>query len=193
MPPEAPKFSCSLETSELEGYLCQGIPVVVTDIEIQGEYGPSYFQERFAEKPVVLENCETGQQKRSTVSKFFETFGKPLLRDSKGIWKLKVCVLSYVFMPANRFNSVCQDWPPQKDFCTEFPALFELFKYLVAPHVAHHNGVLNYVAHFPENGIMPDVGKFFFSFLYLHFLLFYHHTYLDARAKDVQRRSDLAR
>lgn len=101
--PEAPKFSRSLQTSELEGYLCQGIPVVVTDIEIQGEYGPSYFQERFGEKSVVLENCESGRQKCSTVSNFFETFGKPLLRDSKGIWKLKVRVLSYVFMLANLF------------------------------------------------------------------------------------------
>ena len=92
------------------------------------------------------------------------------------------------------FNSVCQDWP-QKDFRTEFPALYELFKHLVVSHVAHHNGVSNFVAHFPENGIMPDIGKilFFISFLYLRFLLFYHLTYLNARAKDVQRRSNLAR
>ena len=75
MPPEPPKFSCSLESSELE-YLCQGIPIVVTDIEIQGEYGPSYFQEQFESKSVVLKNCESRWQICSTVSKFFETFGK---------------------------------------------------------------------------------------------------------------------
>jgi hypothetical protein len=104
MPPEAPKFSRSLETSELEGYLRQGIPVVVTDIKFQGEYGPSYFQAQYGGERVVLENCESGQQKRSTVSNFFETFGKPLLRNSReGVWKLKVCVLSYVFMLANLF------------------------------------------------------------------------------------------
>jgi hypothetical protein len=96
MPPEPPKFSCSLESSELEEYLCQGIPIVVTDIEIQGEYGPSYFQERFEGKSVVLENCESGRQMRSTVSKFFETFGKPWLRDPKSIWKLKVFPLCYL-------------------------------------------------------------------------------------------------
>jgi hypothetical protein len=91
------------------------------------------------------------------------------------------------------FNLVCQDWPPQKDFRTEFPDLFDLFKDLVASHVAHHNGALNFVAHFPKNGVMPDVGKIFILFYYFHFFLFYHLTYLDARAKDVQRRSDLAR
>jgi len=103
MPPEPPKFSRSLESSELEEYLRQGIPIVVTDIEIQGDYGPSYFQERFGNKSVVLEHCESGRQIRSTVSKFFETFGKPWLRDSRNIWKLKVCHVLCYLRPSRSF------------------------------------------------------------------------------------------
>jgi lysine-specific demethylase 3 len=161
MPPGAPRFSQSLESSELENYLSQGTPVVVTDIDLQGTYDPLYFQQRFWDKPVILKNCETGEQKRSTVFKFFETFGKPWLRNpGEGIWKLKVRSLSHTVMFANFFDFVFQDWPPQKDFRTEFPVLYEAFVYLVAcPHVARPNGALNCVAHFPENGIMPDLGK----------------------------------
>jgi lysine-specific demethylase 3 len=61
---------------------------------------------------------------------------------------------------------VCQDWPPQKDFRAEFPTLYKIFMDLVAcPHVARTNGVKNGAAHFPENGIMPDMGKVSLLFL----------------------------
>jgi hypothetical protein len=53
-----------------------------------------------------------------------------------------------------------QDWPPQKDFRSEFPALYEAFVDLVVcPHLARPNGALNGAAHLPENGVMPDLGK----------------------------------
>ena len=94
-PPDAPKFSGNLEPDELEHHLSQGIPVVVTDINIQGTYGPAYFQQRFGGKPVVLEDCETGKQETSTVFDFFETFGKPWLRDPRKIVKLKVAYVSH--------------------------------------------------------------------------------------------------
>jgi hypothetical protein len=97
-----------------------------------------------------------------------------------------------IFVHPALSNLACQDWPPQKDFRTEFPALFDLFMCLVAcPEVARLNGALNLGAHFPENGIMPDVGKNFPPSIPL--ILTHLTTYMNGRAKDVQRRGDLAR
>ena len=87
---DTPRFRQNLSPVELADHLSRGIPVVVTDIEIQGTYDPQYFRDRYRTKGVTLENCETGQQRRSTVEKFFETFGKPWLRTEGEIWKLKV-------------------------------------------------------------------------------------------------------
>lgn len=87
---DAPRFHQNLNSVELADYLRRGVPVVVTGIQIQGTYDPQYFRDRYRTRPVLLQNCETGQQKRSTVEKFFETFGKPWLRTKRGIWKLKV-------------------------------------------------------------------------------------------------------
>ena len=52
-----------------------------------------------------------------------------------------------------------QDWPPQKHFRDEFPKLFGAFADAV-PHgdVSRLDGVLNMAAHYPLNGVAPDLG-----------------------------------
>ena len=52
-----------------------------------------------------------------------------------------------------------QDWPPQKDFHTQFPELYGDFQHAVPfPDLTTLNGVLNFAAHLAMNGVVPDLG-----------------------------------
>jgi hypothetical protein len=82
--------------------------VVVTDIDIQGSYGPAYFQKCFGEKPVVFENCETGKQETSTVFNFSKLLVDLGLRDPGKIVKLKV-YLCHIADACRFLNMVCQN------------------------------------------------------------------------------------
>jgi hypothetical protein len=77
---------------EFRHYWAQGIPVVVTHVQMQGTWDPAYFIKAHGEKKVTVVNCETGKPKPIFVADFFKMFieavGKP-----DGIWKLKVCLL----------------------------------------------------------------------------------------------------
>jgi len=53
-----------------------------------------------------------------------------------------------------------QDWPPQKHFRDEFPELYTAFMDAVPhPDLSRLDGVLNLAAHFPLNGVCPDLGE----------------------------------
>jgi hypothetical protein len=54
----------------------------------QGKWDPSYFIERYGEQIVDLHDCETRSTCKSTITAFFQSFGKP--RDGGQILKLKV-------------------------------------------------------------------------------------------------------
>ncbi|KIM80675.1 hypothetical protein PILCRDRAFT_52980, partial [Piloderma croceum F 1598] len=113
----------------------QGTPVVITDIEIQGNWTPEYFIKRYGDENVTVENCETDETVPTTVMEFFLHFGK-----RTNIMKLK-------------------DWPPEKDFSTQFPEFNEVFNLVIPfPDLTRWNGVLNLASHFPLNGISPDLG-----------------------------------
>jgi hypothetical protein len=81
-------------THEFQRYWAQGIPVVVTHIQMQGTWGPAYFVKAHGDKKVTLVNCETGKTKPSSVASFFEQFGDAFIFDND-IWKLKVCSLIF--------------------------------------------------------------------------------------------------
>jgi hypothetical protein len=86
-----PKFSKqNLDRSEFQRYWSKGIPIVVTEVNLHGDYGPSYFVQRYGSRRVLLQNCETGATQRKTVAEFFKTFGEPGERTDSSIWKLKV-------------------------------------------------------------------------------------------------------
>jgi hypothetical protein len=123
LPPDFPTFRWHLEPSELEYYLSWGIPVVVTDVHIQGTYEPAYFHERFGSKPMVLQHCETGQKKHSTVEKFFGTSGEPESQD--GIWKLKVCHC-HCFSNIQPAHGYDRTGPLKKTFTMNFPRFLTL-------------------------------------------------------------------
>jgi hypothetical protein len=89
MPNDVPTFDKDVSPDELGYYLSQGIPVVVNGVQLQGVYDPAYFQAKYGHQTCVIEDCETGAQHRSKVGVFFETFGKPWLRNGE-VWKLKV-------------------------------------------------------------------------------------------------------
>jgi hypothetical protein len=57
-------------------------------------------------------------------------------------------------------GAISQDWPPEKDFSTEFPEFNEAFNLVIPfPDLTRWNGVLNLASHFPLNGISPDLGE----------------------------------
>ncbi|KAL6299902.1 hypothetical protein BKA93DRAFT_741529 [Sparassis latifolia] len=129
-----------LNPSEFQRYWCQGVPVIVTDVNscFQGNWGPAYFIEQYGGRKVTVQDCETELTKSTTVADFFMAYGRPETRAS--ILKLK-------------------DWPPQTNFNAEFPELFKAFTDAVPiPDMARLDGVMNLAAHFPHNGIAPDLG-----------------------------------
>ncbi|GBE89655.1 hypothetical protein SCP_1603190 [Sparassis crispa] len=136
-----PIFSVvGLQLSMFQEPWSHGVPVVVTHIDsvFQGNWGPAYFIESYGSRPVVVQDCETETTRNTTVKDFFMNFGISDRRSS--ILKLK-------------------DWPPQKAFSTEFPELFKAFIDAVpCPDLARLDGVLNLAAHFPLNGLAPDLG-----------------------------------
>ena len=70
----------------------QGIPVVVTHIQMQGTWDPAYFMKAHGEKRVTVVNCKTRKLKPMSVADFFKMFIEAVRKDD-GIWKLKVCLL----------------------------------------------------------------------------------------------------
>jgi len=113
-------------------------PIVVHDVvppELN-RWTPQYIIEHYGEEECPIEDCQTGEQKLSTVRAFFEMYGKNVTRP----WKLK-------------------DWPTTDDFKDVFPDHFDDFQNIVpAPTYTRRDGVLNLVSHFPKNTIAPDVG-----------------------------------
>ncbi|KAI0055386.1 hypothetical protein BV25DRAFT_1775028, partial [Artomyces pyxidatus] len=120
--------------------LAQGIPIVV-DVDrkkLQGGWTPRDFIRRFGDRKITVVNAQTNRSSPSTVKSFFEQFGQQ--RRSGEILKLK-------------------DWPPEKDFRVEFVDHYESFVDAVPyPDTTRPDGVLNMRSHYPQNGVVPDLG-----------------------------------
>jgi hypothetical protein len=90
----APTFHQNQITfAEFQQYLAQGIPVVVTNVEMQGKWDPAYFIRTFGHIVVTVEDCETGKTYRSTIQDFFFDFGGA--RSDGRILKIKVSISCY--------------------------------------------------------------------------------------------------
>ena len=56
-------------------------------------------------------------------------------------------------------SSLSQDWPPQNDFYKECPDLYHAFITGVpCPNYVRRDGIRNLAAHYPSNGVAPDLG-----------------------------------
>ncbi|KAK7061321.1 Clavaminate synthase-like protein [Favolaschia claudopus] len=118
----------------------RGDPLLVTDAgkKLKINWSPEYFIEKYGEQPVVLIECQTDENMRTTVGEFFKGFGK--YHDRTKCWKLK-------------------DWPPEKDFKAGFPELYTDFNEAVpVQDYVRRDGALNIASHFPSNSVSPDLG-----------------------------------
>ncbi|KAF7330825.1 Clavaminate synthase-like protein [Mycena venus] len=135
------RFSDSELTDDIFRPLwAQGDPLLVKDVgkKLKINWSPEYFITKYGNESCVIIECQTEENRRTTVGDFFKDFGKYEGRDK--CWKLK-------------------DWPPEKDFKTDFPELYDDFNQAVPiPHYVRRDGALNIGSHFPTNTIGPDLG-----------------------------------
>jgi len=85
---------------EFRHYWAQGMPVVVTHIQMQGTWDPAYFMKAHGEKRVTVVNCETGKPKPMFVADFFKMFIEAVGK-ADGSWKLKVYLLPIPFFSSD--------------------------------------------------------------------------------------------
>jgi hypothetical protein len=80
--------SQNLKISDFLHDWSRGLPVVITNVLLQGTWDPQYFINVFGDEEATIVNCETGQTKKVKVKVYFGWF----LNSDKdtGIWKLKV-------------------------------------------------------------------------------------------------------
>jgi hypothetical protein len=132
---EAPRLSRDAPFSEFQKYWSQGIPVVVTGVHtnLQGDWGPQYFIERYGTQRVTLVDCETDNTQQTTVSHFFQNFH--CAGDRRQILKLKV---TFSVFTALRLTSIIfyRTGPHRLTFGTNF------LNFLVLSWVPFHLGTL---------------------------------------------------
>ncbi|KAF8294488.1 hypothetical protein DL93DRAFT_831903 [Clavulina sp. PMI_390] len=117
-----------------------GRPFVVTDIlsKLEIDWTPNYFIQKFGSETYNIVNCTTNGTRRMLLRTFFSQFGNFSKR--KDSYKLK-------------------DWPSASGFQAKCPELFSDFQQAVPiPNYARYDGIMNLAAHFPLNGVVPDLG-----------------------------------
>jgi hypothetical protein len=88
---EVPTFRQGHVTfAEFQRHWSQGVPVVITNVRMQGEWTPEYFIARYGSKDVTIVDCETEGTISGIVADFFLQFGQ---RDR--ILKIKVRLTLY--------------------------------------------------------------------------------------------------
>lgn len=130
-----------LTNEKFRSIWARGEPFVVDDVlgGFQLQWTPQHFIEKYSSEDCVLIECQTDENKRTTVGQFFGMFGKYGEADRKR-WKLK-------------------DFPPSTDFKSAFPELYEDFSNAVpVPDYVRRDGPLNLSSHFPINALAPDLG-----------------------------------
>jgi hypothetical protein len=73
----------------IENLWPKSCPLLIRGANIQGKWDPGYWISRYGDIEVMLENCQTGEIKPSTVGEFLCTYGADGPRSET--WKLKVC------------------------------------------------------------------------------------------------------
>lgn len=72
-----------------------GRPVVLRGMKLQGDWGPEYWIERETHKVVTVEDCRTGETRKTTVPEYLKSFGAGSPRST--VEKLKVRERGSVF------------------------------------------------------------------------------------------------
>ncbi|KAF8179254.1 hypothetical protein K438DRAFT_1725852 [Mycena galopus ATCC 62051] len=115
----------------------KGEPLLVTNVPLR--WTPQHFMAQHGQSSCEVVECQTGQTSSSTVEAFFLGFGNHAKKGGKCL-KLK-------------------DWPPEKDFQSDFGDLYEDFNQAVpVPNVVRRDGVLNLASHFHPQAVPPDLG-----------------------------------
>ncbi|KAH9814723.1 hypothetical protein DFH28DRAFT_970970 [Melampsora americana] len=120
-----------------------GVALVVTGIEdrMKPIWDSKYLRLNYGEEQCRMldSNLPHGDPIQTNVGDFFERFEDLNSQDST-VWKLR-------------------DWPPETDFKTKFPELFEDFQNAIPiSEITTRNGFKNLAAHFPQNANVPDIG-----------------------------------
>jgi hypothetical protein len=86
---EVPRYSnLTLTISDFLHDWCRGLPVVVTNVLLQGRWDPQHFIDHYGSYPVTIINCETGETDNVKVEEYFQRYLHPA--EYTGVWKLKV-------------------------------------------------------------------------------------------------------
>jgi hypothetical protein len=83
---EVPQYSNL--TLTISDFLHRGLPVVVTNVLLQGRWDPQHFIDHYGSHPVTIINCETGETDNVRVEEYFRCYLHP--DEYTGIWKVKV-------------------------------------------------------------------------------------------------------
>jgi hypothetical protein len=75
--PRIPSDQVKVAPEEFQRHWSRGVPVVVTDVQLQGAWDPQYFVAEHGAVKVTLVDCETEKARQATVAEFFGSFGKP--------------------------------------------------------------------------------------------------------------------
>ncbi|KAJ7138724.1 Clavaminate synthase-like protein, partial [Mycena crocata] len=129
----------------------RGEPIVVTQAaEGIRDWSPEYFIANYGEETCKVTECQSGIEKNSTLSTFFEGFVEEKAKKKQKQNK------------KNNENIGClklKDWPPTGHFEEVCPELDEQFRHAVPiPNYVRRDGVLNIASHFPPNMVPPDLG-----------------------------------
>jgi lysine-specific demethylase 3 len=75
-PPSECPFNMS--NSSFSPLWARGIPLLVKDVlpRFQVTWSPEYFMEKYGDQNCIIVECQTDQNQRVTIKKFFEWFGK---------------------------------------------------------------------------------------------------------------------
>lgn len=89
-----PVFECDnriqqQHEAEVLELISRGVPVIVNNVKMQGNYDPDYFIHKYPGEECTIHECEGGKERIGTVDAFFKTFGQQH-SESDGILKLKV-------------------------------------------------------------------------------------------------------
>jgi hypothetical protein len=116
-PSEVPRHSNqNLKVSDFLHEWSRGIPVVITNVLLQGTWGPQYFIDAFGEEVATIVNCETGQTKKVKVKEYFGWFLNSGMHT--GIWKLKAGAHSFPIHSFLTFylRMLCSGLAPPAEF-----------------------------------------------------------------------------
>lgn len=82
----------------------RGVPLLVKDVlpRFKVTWSPEYFMEKYGDQNCIIVECQTDQNQKVTIKKFFERFGN--YENRTDCWKLKVRFIS--FHCANRLYAL---------------------------------------------------------------------------------------